>query len=180
MPDLTRSSFDFHCGLESPSAFCRREWKAVVFFGGGFCLVMVAISRRRFLQEIAYVLAPMLVIGVMMLMSYQAFFWVFFYEGAASLRQRFVSTVTISRQSRMAISGQSYYMPDSALQSVAGRKDVYLVVECGTLDCCRSIPEWKNRIRDMHCRYGDFSYDSVFSVRSKWARTEMFRVKPAT
>ncbi len=40
--DLTKSSYDFHCGLESPLEFFRREWKAIAIFGGGFCLLMLA------------------------------------------------------------------------------------------------------------------------------------------
>ena len=79
-----------------------------------------------------------------------------------------------------AISRQSYYMPDSALESVAGQKEVYLVVQCGTLEYCQSFPEWKNRLQETLCTYGEFSYDSVFAVQSKWARAEVFRVKPAT
>ena len=71
-------------------------------------------------------------------------------------------------------------MPDSALESVAARKEVYLVVQCGTLEYCQSFPEWKNRLLDNLCTYGEFSYDSVFAVQSKWARAEVFRVKPAT
>lgn len=79
-----------------------------------------------------------------------------------------------------AISGRLYYQPDSALVAVAGKKDVYLIVECGTLEFCQSFPEWKNRALDRLCMFGEFSYDSVFAVRSKWARAEVFRVKPAT
>lgn len=35
------SSFEFHKELESPAAFVRREWQALVLFGGGFVLVLV-------------------------------------------------------------------------------------------------------------------------------------------
>jgi hypothetical protein len=40
--DLFKSSYDFHCGLEPPLQFFRREWKALAIFGGGFCLIMLA------------------------------------------------------------------------------------------------------------------------------------------
>ena len=61
-------------------------------------------------------------------------------------------------------------MPDSALAVVAAQKEVYLVVECGTLEYCQSFPEWKNRMQDKLCNFGEFTYDSVFAVRTRWAR----------
>ncbi|MEO5902443.1 MAG: hypothetical protein ABIQ55_00340 [Gemmatimonadaceae bacterium] len=79
-----------------------------------------------------------------------------------------------------AIADRSYYTPDSALVAVAAQKEVYLIVECGTLEYCQSYPEWKNRMKEKLCSFGEFTYDSVFAARSKWARAEVFRVKPAT
>jgi hypothetical protein len=78
-----------------------------------------------------------------------------------------------------AISGRFYYQPDSALVSVARTKNVYLIVECGTLEFCQSFPEWQNAALDRLCMWGEFNYESVFAVRSKWARAEVFRVRPA-
>ena len=78
------------------------------------------------------------------------------------------------------ISDRLYYQPDSALTSVAGKKEVYLLLECGTLEICQAFPEWKNRALDGLCRFGEFQYDSVFAVRSKWARAEVLRVRPST
>ena len=69
--------------------------------------------------------------------------------------------------------------PDSALLLVAAQKEVYLIVECGTLEYCQAFGEWKNRMQDHLCKFGEFSYDSVFAVKSKWARAEVFRVRPA-
>jgi hypothetical protein len=79
-----------------------------------------------------------------------------------------------------AISNRPYYQPDSALVSVAGKKDVYLLLECGTLEVCQQFPQWKNRALDRLCLFGEFQYDSVFAVRSKWARAEVLRVRPST
>jgi hypothetical protein len=79
-----------------------------------------------------------------------------------------------------AISGRPYYQPDSTLVSVAGKKDVYLLIECGTLEVCQDFPEWKNRMFDRLCQFGEVRYDSVFAVGSKWARAEVLRVRPAT
>jgi hypothetical protein len=78
------------------------------------------------------------------------------------------------------IADRSYYMPDSALTLVAANKEVYLVVECGTLDYCESFSELKSQLQDRLCNFGEFSYDSVFAARTKWARAEVFRVRPAT
>ncbi|MGH9419097.1 MAG: hypothetical protein ACRD3J_03920, partial [Thermoanaerobaculia bacterium] len=66
------------------------------------------------------------------------------------------------------------------LVSVVARKEVYLLLECGTLEVCQAFPEWKNRMLDRLCVYGEFKYDSVFAVRSKWARAEVLRVRPTT
>lgn len=79
-----------------------------------------------------------------------------------------------------AISNRLYYQPDSALVAVAGKKEVYLLLECGTLEVCQAFPEWKNRMLDRLCMFGEFKYDSVFAVRSKSARAEVLRVRPAT
>ncbi len=79
-----------------------------------------------------------------------------------------------------AISNRLYYQPDSALTSIVSQKEVYLLLECGTLEVCQAFPEWKNRMLDRLCTYGEFSYDSVFAVRSKWARAEVLRLRPAT
>ena len=37
--DYTQSSYDFHFRIESLASFCRREWPALAFFGGGFCVL---------------------------------------------------------------------------------------------------------------------------------------------
>jgi hypothetical protein len=219
-------------------------------------------SRSRMLPEILYVLAPLPVLTLMMpstsryLMSYQAFFWLFFYEGASDIRRRLtgvvsiparvrfiiaagglavVAVVTWLRWNRIAgtaadrsyavsmtrlpdyvqgvstdfrslrnyistlpkdstlligsretmgrwsvISDRSYYLPDSGLTSVSRKKEVYLVVECGTIEYCQVFSEMKSRLQERLCDFGEFKYDSVFAVRSKWARAEVYRVRPAS
>jgi len=264
---------DFHLGFSVPpiidifyGEFAHTRSDAIWTIAG-MCISSIVVygiwrSRRRYLPEILYLLAPLTVLTLMMpstsryLMSYQPFFWAFFYEGSADLASRFTPAAAINRRSRAiaavaavviiavagglrwyrvagtgaarsyavsmaqapayvtevsrtfrslrdfletlprdktllvgsygltgrwkAIADRSYYMPDSALVSVAGQKEVYLVVECGTLEYCQSFPEWKNRMQEKLCNFGEFTYDSVFAVRSKWARAEVFRVKPAT
>ena len=263
---------DFHLGFSEPPivdtffaqfALSRADALWTTF---GIAISAITVygmwrSRTRFLPEILYVLAPLTVLALMMpstsryLMSYQPFFWVFFYEGGRAVvgklslsgyappRMRvvaFASAVAVVmaaawlRWSRVAgtgiqrsyavsmgqapeyvsevsttfrslrgfvetlppdktlligwsgavgrwtaISDRKYYQPDSALLLVAAQKEVYLIVECGTLEYCQAFGEWKNRMQEHLCKFGEFSYDSVFAVKSKWARAEVFRVRPA-
>lgn len=232
----------------------------------GFVISAVVVfgmwkSRAKFLPEILYILAPLAVLTLMLpstpryLMSYQAFLWLFFYEGSRIIYRRFVpgpltrraryiavvvsvtvvvvagglrwyrvagtgadrsmavsfgrapqyisdvsttfrslrqfvetlpkdNTLLIGGRGEVgrwtAISNLPYYQPDSALVSVAGKKEVYLLLECGTLEVCQAFPEWKNRALNLLCMVGEFQYDSVFAVRTKWARAEVLRVRPST
>jgi hypothetical protein len=214
------------------------------------------------LPEILYVLAPLPVLLLMMpstsryLMSYQAFFWVFFYEGASDLRRRLSRVVSIPPRARVIIAAcavavvaaigalrwnrvagtaadrsyavsmtgipeyvsgvstafrslrnfiatlprdktlligsretmgrwniiadRSYYLPDSGLTAVSRQKEVYLVVECGTIEYCRTFSELKSGLQERLCDFGEFKYDQVFAVRSKWARAEVYRIRPAS
>lgn len=233
----------------------------------GFSISAVVVfgmwkSRAKFLPEILYIAAPLAVLTLMLpstpryLMSYQAFLWLFFYEGVRIVYRKVVPSGSLSRRARYiavaaatavfmtagglrwyrvagtgadrslavslvqapqyisdvsttfrslrkfvetlprestlligsrgavgrwtGISNRLYYQPDSALVTVAGKKDVYLLIECGTLEVCQAFPEWKNRALDRLCMFGEFQYDSVFAVRSKWARAEVLRVRPST
>ncbi len=219
-------------------------------------------SRMRLLPEILYVVAPMPVLAVMMpstsryLMSYQPFFWLFFFEGASAVWVGLKPFVSITRRSRLilgalaltvvgtagalrwyrvvgtgadrsyaismnvapayiggvsstfrslrdfletlpqdkvlligsagtvgrwtAIANRQYYMPDSGLASTVSRKEVYLIVECGTREYCRDFSQLKNHLQDRLCYFGEFNYESVFAVRSNWARAEVFRLRPST
>ncbi len=263
---------DFHLGFSVPpitdifyGEFAHTQFDAI-WTAGGIAISAITIrgiwvSRARFLPEILYLLAPLVVLTLMMpstaryLMSYQAFFWVFFYEGSADVVRKFIPSLATTRRSKLvaavaalavigvvgglrwyriagtgaarnyavtmaqapgyvkevsgtfrslrnyietlpkektllvgsygltgrwnAIADRSYYLPDSALVSVAAQKEVYLVVECGTLEYCQSFPEWKNRMQEKLCNFGEFTYESVFAVQSRSARAEVFRVKPA-
>jgi hypothetical protein len=264
---------DFHLALSQPpvvdifhgefgGSHADVAWTTVGVLLSATVVLGVWRSRRRLLPEILYVLAPLPVLVVMMpstsryLMSYQPFFWVFFYEGASEIWRRIAPVISVPVRSRLVIAlgatliiaaiaglrwsrvvgtgvdrsyavsmgrapayvngvsttfrslrryletlpkdrtlligtegtvgrwrviaGQSYYVPDSALTSVAANRDVYLVVECGTLEYCQSFSELESHLEDGLCKYGEFSYQPVFAARSKWARAEVFRVRPAT
>lgn len=264
---------DFHLAFSQRPVFAtfhanfRRSLADVMVTAVGCAISMVLLfgtwrARFRMLPEILYVLAPLPVLVLMMpstpryLMSYQPFFWVFFYEGASEIGRRIAPAISIPTRSRIIIAvsatvvaatvgalrwyrvagtgadrsyavsmnrapayvngvsttfrslrnyletlpkektlligspgttgrwkiiaDRSYYMPDSALTSVAANKEVYLVVECGTLEYCQSFSELKSHLQDRLCGFGEFSYESVFAARSKWARAEVFRIRPAT
>ena len=264
---------DFHLGFSHPPVVdtfygefahtpLDAAWTVVGLSISALVIYGMWRSRNKFLPEILYLLAPLTVLALMMpstsryLMSYQPLFWIFFYEGAASLASRLVPVISIKGRARAfavgaavlivgaagalrwsriagtgaersyavtlaeapayiggvsgtfrslrefletlprdrtllvgtyglagrwtAIADRAYYMPDSALHAVAAQKEVYLIVECGTLEYCQSFPEWKNRMQETLCSFGEFTYESVFAARSKWARAEVFRVKPAT
>jgi hypothetical protein len=76
------------------------------------------------------------------------------------------------------ISGRDYYYADSALSRVAKEKDVYLVIECGTLEACQAWDIWRVRSMDRVTRAGAFAFDSVFGAGSGQARVEVLRVRP--
>jgi hypothetical protein len=233
-------------------------------FGIAISLVIITgarLARHRFLPEIAYTMAALPVIGVMMpstaryMMSYQPFFWICFYMGAAWLAHRhapwlirflrsrtavvsvsvaivalvvglrawkvagtsseryfavtagsvprYVSEVSGTfRQLRTfveslpreralllsnfgtlgrwkAIAGRDYYYPDTALTTVVREKDVYLLVECGTLEACQAWDKWIKRAKDRVQTFGDFQFDSVFAAGSGRARVGAFRLTAA-
>lgn len=270
IPDQILPSF--HLGFSEPPVVdtfytqFTHTAKDAVWTVVGFAISAVVVfgmwkSRAKFLPEILYILAPLAILTLMLpstpryLMSYQAFLWLFFYEGARILyrkvvpgqlsrRARYIavatgtavvviagglrwyrvagtgadrslavslvqapqyisevsttfrslrqfvetlpkdSTLLIGARGEVGrwtgISNRLYYQPDSALVSVARNKDVYLLLECGTLEVCQAFPEWKNRALDRLCMFGEFQYDSVFAVRSRWARAEVLRVRPST
>lgn len=77
-----------------------------------------------------------------------------------------------------AIAGLDYYNPDSALHQVAAEKEVYLLVECGTLDACQAWSNWKNTSAARLQTFGRFEFDSVFAAGSGKTRIHVARVRP--
>jgi hypothetical protein len=77
------------------------------------------------------------------------------------------------------ISGLDYYGPDSALSVAAREHDVYVVLECGTLELCQDFGAWEELTRRGLRKYGDFSLDSVFSRATPHAKAKVFRLKNA-
>ena len=77
-----------------------------------------------------------------------------------------------------AISGLDYYSPDSALHHAAAEKDVYLLIECGTLEACQGWQHWKKTSTERLLTFGKFEFDSVFATGSGRARIHVARVRP--
>jgi hypothetical protein len=75
------------------------------------------------------------------------------------------------------ISGLDYYAADSALPRAAAEKDVYLVVECGTLDACQAWEIYGSRVQARILREATVNFDSVFAVGSPRARAKVLRVR---
>jgi len=78
-----------------------------------------------------------------------------------------------------AISGLDYYRPDSAIHVAVANRDTYLVVECGTLEICQNFPEWDALLHRGLERYGEFSYDLVFSRMTPHGKARVYRIRNA-
>ena len=75
------------------------------------------------------------------------------------------------------ISDLDYYAADSALPGVTAEKDVYLVVECGTLDACQAWDIYGTRLQARILKHAPVRFDSVFAVGSPRARAKVLRVR---
>jgi len=76
-----------------------------------------------------------------------------------------------------AISNRDYYYPDSAMAGLLNHKDLYLLVECGTMEGCQSWDAWLSRMQAHVSKYGAFHYDSVFAIARPRARAEVYRIR---
>ena len=75
-----------------------------------------------------------------------------------------------------AIAGHDYYYPDSSMRNVVANKELYLVVECGTMEGCQYWDEWRHRLEQRAERYGKFRFDSVYAIARPRARAEVYRI----
>lgn len=93
-------------------------------------------------------------------------------------RTRLVSEVSAYSRWK-AISGLDYYFPDSAFRMEVTKRDTYLLVECGTLEACQDFPAWDAKLRRGLGRYGNFSYDLVFSRITPHGKATVYRIRNA-
>ncbi|HEX6575381.1 MAG TPA: hypothetical protein VF042_10475 [Gemmatimonadaceae bacterium] len=76
-----------------------------------------------------------------------------------------------------AIAGRDYYYPDTTMKSVASNKDLYLIVECGTMEGCQIWDEWRSKLEQRVDKFGQFRYDSVYAIARPRARAEVYRIR---
>ncbi len=76
-----------------------------------------------------------------------------------------------------AISGLEYYFPDSTINRVAREKDVYLIVECGTLDACLAWDIYRRRAVNRVTDDADVALDSTFAAGTGRARVQVYKVR---
>lgn len=72
------------------------------------------------------------------------------------------------------------YSPDSSIFAMASQKDLYMVVECGTASLCELQDARDMIMKENLCKFGEFSYELVFSAKSDRAAARVYRVRPAT
>ena len=75
------------------------------------------------------------------------------------------------------ISGLDYYYPDDAFMEVARNKDVYVVVECGTLDACQAWDIYRERAANRVLAEANVALDSVFATGTGRARAQVLKVR---
>lgn len=78
-----------------------------------------------------------------------------------------------------AIAGMDYYYPDRQLTRAVRDKQVYMLIECGTLEACQAWDIWKERAQARILRFGTFTFDSVFEARSGMSHVEVLRLRVA-
>jgi hypothetical protein len=75
------------------------------------------------------------------------------------------------------ISGLDYFEPDSTLRMAVRESNIYVVLECGTLENCQDFIKldafWRERIGE----YGNFSFEPVFNRTTQHAKTKVYRLK---
>ena len=78
-----------------------------------------------------------------------------------------------------AISGLNYIYPDSTFIDAARDKNIYMVVECGTLESCQSWDAYRTRFAERVKTQVAVELDSVFATGSGRARAQVLRVRVA-
>ncbi|HYN80305.1 MAG TPA: hypothetical protein VES88_02300 [Gemmatimonadaceae bacterium] len=76
-----------------------------------------------------------------------------------------------------AIAGLDYYHADSTLAVAARQYDIYVLVECGTVDVCQDFESWDSRFRKRIDSVGPFAYERVFSRSTERAKARVYRLR---
>jgi hypothetical protein len=75
------------------------------------------------------------------------------------------------------ISGFDYYRPDTVLSTTVARREMYLLVECGTLDQCQDFDAYDARMKKELERFGVYSYSLVYSAATPHAKARVYRIR---
>jgi hypothetical protein len=75
------------------------------------------------------------------------------------------------------ISGLDYYLPDSGLGVAARTHDVYVLLECGTFEICQDFGRWESKVRKNLGKFGEYSYEPVFSRTGEHAKARVYRLR---
>lgn len=78
------------------------------------------------------------------------------------------------------IANMDSYAPDSNIVAVASKKDLYLIVECGSADLCAIQRIRESVLKDLICRYGEFNYELVFFAKADKSEASVYRMRPAS
>ncbi|MEO5902452.1 MAG: hypothetical protein ABIQ55_00385 [Gemmatimonadaceae bacterium] len=78
-----------------------------------------------------------------------------------------------------AISNLDYYSPDSGLVALAAHKDVYVVLDCGSVAYCARAPEFESWVKTTLCQFGEFDYQLVFEAKAEKSAARVYRLRPA-
>ena len=78
-----------------------------------------------------------------------------------------------------AIANLDSYAPDSNLVALTTQKDVYAVIECGSVDICSYFDKREASTKDALCLVGEFDYELVFHAKDEKSEAKVFRIRPA-
>jgi hypothetical protein len=75
-----------------------------------------------------------------------------------------------------AISGFKYYYPDSRLTMAVRTHEVYVLLECGSLEVCQDFENWDSALMTLVDRRGPFAHKLVFSRITQHAKARVYRL----
>ena len=75
-----------------------------------------------------------------------------------------------------AISRLPYYAPDSNLANMTAKKNVYVLIECGTGEECQAWPPYIERQQERVSKFGPFHFTSVYAARGLRSRVEVLKI----
>lgn len=76
-----------------------------------------------------------------------------------------------------AISDLHYYSPDSTLSMAVRTRDVYVLLECGSIEVCQDFDRWDSNLRTVVDRRGPFAHKLVFSRITEHAKARVYRLR---